>query len=91
MKTLPWHALPRFALGHWPTPLEPLPRLSAELGGPQIWLKRDDCSGLATGGNKTRKLEYLLAVDQRFGTFFDTNNVARVIELYRIRQVRYLV
>jgi len=60
MKTLPWDALPRFALGHWPTPLEPLPRLSAELGGPKVWLKRDDCSGLATGGNKTRKLEYLL-------------------------------
>ncbi len=48
-------------LGHWPTPLEPLNRLSEELGGPQIWLKRDDCSGLLTGGNKTRKLEYLIA------------------------------
>ena len=48
-------------LGHWPTPLEPLHRLSEELGGPKIWLKRDDCSGLLTGGNKTRKLEYLMA------------------------------
>ena len=47
-------------LGHWPTPLQPLPRLSRELGGPNIWVKRDDCTGLATGGNKTRKLEYLL-------------------------------
>ncbi len=47
-------------LGFWPTPLHPLRRLSEELGGPTIWLKRDDCSGLATGGNKTRKLEYLL-------------------------------
>ena len=47
-------------LGFWPTPLHPLDRLSEELAGPRIWLKRDDCSGLATGGNKTRKLEYLL-------------------------------
>jgi len=53
--------VPRQTLGHWPTPLEPLHRLSKELGGPKIWLKRDDCSGLLTGGNKTRKLEYLLA------------------------------
>lgn len=52
--------LPRVHLGHWPTPLEPADRLSEFLGGPRIWLKRDDCSGLASGGNKTRKLEYLL-------------------------------
>lgn len=54
-------SLPRTKLGHGPTPLEPLDRLSEELGGPRIWLKRDDCTGLATGGNKTRKLEYLMA------------------------------
>jgi L-cysteate sulfo-lyase len=54
-------APPRSILGHLPTPLEPLDRLSRELGGPRIWVKRDDCTGLATGGNKTRKLEYLLA------------------------------
>ena len=60
-------ALPTTPLGHWPTPLEPLHRLSAELGGPQIWIKRDDCSGLATGGNKTRKLEYLIADAQLQG------------------------
>ncbi len=53
--------IPRYRLGHWPTPLEPLQRLSQELGGPAIWVKRDDCSGLLTGGNKTRKLEYLIA------------------------------
>ncbi|MEM1434947.1 MAG: D-cysteine desulfhydrase family protein [Pseudomonadota bacterium] len=53
--------IPRALLGHWPTPLEPLDRLSEQLGGPRIWVKRDDCSGLATGGNKTRKLEYALA------------------------------
>ena len=45
---------------HLPTPLEPLPRLSTELGGPQLVVKRDDLTGLAFGGNKTRKLEFLL-------------------------------
>jgi L-cysteate sulfo-lyase len=52
---------PRVRLGHFPTPLERLDRLSAALGGPEIWIKRDDCTGLASGGNKTRKLEYLVA------------------------------
>ncbi len=52
---------PRISLAHLPTPLEPLPRLTAELGGPEIWIKRDDCTGLSTGGNKTRKLEFLMA------------------------------
>ena len=51
----------RFPLAHLPTPVEPLRRLSAHLGGPEIWIKRDDCTGLAGGGNKTRKLEYLLS------------------------------
>jgi D-cysteine desulfhydrase family pyridoxal phosphate-dependent enzyme len=52
---------PKVGLAHAPTPLEPLPRLSRALGGPEIWIKRDDCTGLATGGNKARKLDYLLA------------------------------
>lgn len=52
---------PRIRITHAPTPLEPLQRLSARLGGPNLWIKRDDCTGLATGGNKTRKLEYLMA------------------------------
>jgi L-cysteate sulfo-lyase len=52
---------PRVRLGHGPTPLEPLRRLSEMLGGPNLYIKRDDCTGLATGGNKTRKLEYLMA------------------------------
>ena len=43
------------------TPLEFLPRLSKALGGPNIWIKRDDLLGLAAGGNKTRKLEFLVA------------------------------
>lgn len=52
---------PRVSLGHFPTPLEPLNNLSKLLGGPKIWIKRDDATGLASGGNKTRKLEFLLA------------------------------
>jgi len=52
---------PRVHLAHLPTPLEKLDRLSKELGGPEIWIKRDDCTGLSTGGNKTRKLEFLMA------------------------------
>lgn len=51
----------RISLGHFPTPLEPLENLSKTLDGPDIWIKRDDCTGLATGGNKTRKLEFLVA------------------------------
>jgi len=43
------------------TPLEHLPNLSKALGGPEIWIKRDDLTGLASGGNKTRKLEFLVA------------------------------
>jgi D-cysteine desulfhydrase len=52
---------PRASLGFFPTPVIELPRLSTLLGGPSIFMKRDDQSGLALGGNKTRKLEYLLA------------------------------
>lgn len=52
---------PRVELAHLPTPLEPMPRLSEHLGGPRLWVKRDDCTGLATGGNKTRKLEFSMA------------------------------
>lgn len=52
---------PRISLAHLPTPMEYLPRLSQHLGGPEIYIKRDDCTGLGTGGNKTRKLEFLMA------------------------------
>ncbi|AFI89807.1 D-cysteine desulfhydrase [Pectobacterium parmentieri] len=58
---------PRLSLGHFPTPLEALPNLSAYLGGPTVYIKRDDATGLATGGNKTRKLEFLLADAQQQG------------------------
>ncbi|MBM3566431.1 MAG: D-cysteine desulfhydrase [Alphaproteobacteria bacterium] len=51
---------PRADLCHKPTPLESMPRLSEHLQGPRILIKRDDCTGLASGGNKTRKLEFLV-------------------------------
>ena len=51
----------RVSLGHFPTPIEHLKSISDYLDGPQIFIKRDDCTGLATGGNKTRKLEFILA------------------------------
>ncbi|MEO6985027.1 MAG: D-cysteine desulfhydrase [Paralcaligenes sp.] len=54
-------AYPRIRLGHFPTPLEFMPNLTRHLGGPNLYIKRDDCTGLATGGNKTRKLEFLVA------------------------------
>lgn len=61
---------PRVALAHLPTPLEFLPALSKHLGGPKIYVKRDDCTGLGTGGNKTRKLEFLMgaAIEERADT-----------------------
>jgi L-cysteate sulfo-lyase len=52
---------PRVKLANLPTPLEYLPRLTSHLGGPAIYVKRDDCTGLGTGGNKSRKLEFLMA------------------------------
>jgi D-cysteine desulfhydrase len=52
--------LPRFPLAHLPTPLEKLPRLSREIAGPELLIKRDDQTGLALGGNKARKLEFLV-------------------------------
>jgi 1-aminocyclopropane-1-carboxylate deaminase len=58
---MPLADFPRHALTFGPSPVHPLPRLSAHLGGAQIWAKREDCnSGLAFGGNKTRKLEYIV-------------------------------
>ncbi len=51
---------PRVKLCHTPTPLEKMPNLTKLLGGPTLWIKRDDCTGIATGGNKVRKLEFLM-------------------------------
>ena len=59
--------LPRLPFAHFPTPVEPTPRLAAVLGGPSLWVKRDDQTGLALGGNKARKLEFILAQAQADG------------------------
>ena len=75
---------PRVPLAHLPTPLEHLPRLSAELGGPQIYVKRDDCTGLATGGNKTRKLEFSMAAALEQGA--DTIVTVGAVQSNHVRQ-----
>jgi D-cysteine desulfhydrase family pyridoxal phosphate-dependent enzyme len=59
--------IPRIRIAHLPTPVESMPRLSAYLGGPRLWVKRDDLTGIAFGGNKVRKLELLLAEAQANG------------------------
>ena len=59
--------IPRIHFAHLPTPIEELPRLSEKLGGPRILVKRDDQTGLAFGGNKTRKLEFLVAEARQQG------------------------
>jgi L-cysteate sulfo-lyase len=53
-------SLRRAKLANLPTPIQELPNLTKKLGGPKIWVKRDDLTGLAFGGNKARKLEYLM-------------------------------
>ena len=52
---------PRLRIGHLPTPFEPIDRLTSYTGGIRLWMKRDDATGLAFGGNKTRKLEFIMA------------------------------
>jgi D-cysteine desulfhydrase family pyridoxal phosphate-dependent enzyme len=59
--------IPRIRIANLPTPVESLPRLSAFLGGPRLWVKRDDLTGVALGGNKVRKLELVLAEAQANG------------------------
>jgi len=75
---------PRVSLAHLPTPLEHLPRLSEHLGGPQIFVKRDDCTGLATGGNKTRKLEFSMAAALEQGA--DTIVTVGAVQSNHVRQ-----
>jgi len=75
---------PRVQLAHLPTPLEILPRLSEALGGPEIWVKRDDCTGLATGGNKTRKLEFSMGEAQERGA--DTIITVGAVQSNHVRQ-----
>ena len=80
----PFPDFPRFPLAHLPTPLEPLDRLSDALGGPRIFIKRDDCTGLALGGNKTRKLEFLIADALESGA--DTVITAGGLQSNHVRQ-----
>lgn len=75
---------PRVTLAHLPTPLEPMDRLSEALGGPRIFIKRDDCTGLATGGNKTRKLEFLMA--DALGQGADTVITQGAVQSNHVRQ-----
>jgi L-cysteate sulfo-lyase len=75
---------PRVSLAHLPTPLEYLPRLSKHLGGPDIWIKRDDCTGLATGGNKARKLEFSMGEALERGA--DTIITVGAVQSNHVRQ-----
>ena len=75
---------PRVPLAHLPTPLEYLPRLSKHLGGPDIYVKRDDCTGLASGGNKTRKLEFSMAAALEEGA--DTIVTVGAVQSNHVRQ-----
>lgn len=74
----------RVSLAHLPTPLEHLPRLSEHLGGPDIFAKRDDCTGLATGGNKTRKLEFSMGDALQKGA--DTIITVGAVQSNHVRQ-----
>lgn len=74
---------PRVRLAHLPTPLEPLPRLGEALGI-DLWVKRDDCTGLAGGGNKTRKLEFLLGAAMEAGA--DTLVTQGAVQSNHVRQ-----
>ncbi|MEJ2759505.1 MAG: D-cysteine desulfhydrase family protein [Anaerolineales bacterium] len=76
--------LARVSIAHLPTPVEELPRLTKVLGGPKILVKRDDQTGLAFGGNKTRKLEYLVAEAQSHGA--ETLITAGAIQSNHCRQ-----
>lgn len=75
---------PRASLAHLPTPLEFMPRLSEHMGGPDIYVKRDDCTGLATGGNKTRKLEFSMGAALAEGA--DTIITVGAVQSNHVRQ-----
>src|SRR6266508_5305288 len=69
-------SVPRVSLAKLPTPLDEAPRLSAALGGPRIFIKREDLTGLALGGNKTRMLEFRMANALREGADCIINGAA---------------
>ncbi len=75
---------PRVRLGHWPTRLEPMLRLRQKLGGPRLFIKRDDCTGLASGGSKTRKLEFLVGEAMNQGA--DTLLTHGAVQSNHVRQ-----
>ena len=75
---------PRTALAHLPTPLEPCAAVSDWLGGPDVWIKRDDQTGLGGGGNKLRKLEFLMAEALESGA--DTVLTAGGVQSNHVRQ-----
>ena len=75
---------PRARLCHCPTPLEPMENLSRLLGGPALYVKRDDCTGLATGGNKTRKLDFLMGEALALGA--DTVITQGAVQSNHVRQ-----
>jgi D-cysteine desulfhydrase family pyridoxal phosphate-dependent enzyme len=77
-------SIPRLRFAHLPTPIEAMPRLSQALNGPDLIVKRDDQTGLAFGGNKTRKLEFLLAEAQAGGA--DTLITAGAVQSNHCRQ-----
>jgi D-cysteine desulfhydrase family pyridoxal phosphate-dependent enzyme len=76
--------IPRIRFAHLPTPIETMPRLEEALHGPRLFVKRDDLTGLAFGGNKTRKLEFLLAEAQVEGA--DTLITAGALQSNHCRQ-----
>jgi L-cysteate sulfo-lyase len=75
---------PRVQLGHWPTPLEPMKGLARRLNADRLYIKRDDCTGLATGGSKTRKLEFLVGEAVRQGA--DTLLTQGAVQSNHVRQ-----
>jgi len=74
----------RLRLAELPTPIRSLPRLTGHLGGPRLFVKRDDLTGLGLGGNKVRKLEYVLAEARRLGA--DTLVSIAVLQSNALRQ-----
>jgi L-cysteate sulfo-lyase len=81
---VPLSHIPRAKLAHMPTPLEHMPNLTALLGGPDLYVKRDDCTGLAMGGNKARQLEFYFGEALRQGA--DTAIITGAVQSNFVRQ-----
>ena len=75
----------RLKLGHFPTPIEPLKRMSATLGGASLFVKRDDASGMGQGGNKVRALEFIIPAALEAGA--DLLLTAGVVQSNSVRQI----